>query len=153
MRRIISLIMVLLPILIICGCTQPVSSEDNELKSISGTWRITEFIGTTNIYTDEENENDVVGKTLIIGKDGVYYGGEKVIDEPKINISYATYDEILFTWKTNPEIFGISEGQTIKIIDIIDKNSDDVVSLTVMNNNEMAYYRYSKYYKIVRNNT
>jgi hypothetical protein len=63
--------------------SEPVISFD----MLSGTWLISDFLGTSYIHTDEEDEEDVVNKEIKIGKNDVYYGTEKIINGSEVNVS------------------------------------------------------------------
>ena len=71
-----------------------------------------------------------------------------------MEISLITYDDIWANGTTNPEILGITEGKVYYDLSI--KEEDDKLGgmwLIEINENEYVYYRYSKFYKIIRDNT
>ena len=125
--------------------------EESMFDTIFGDWVVSEFLGTLGVHTDEENENDVVGGKMQIGIDGIYVGDQVIIKKPRLKTSQITYDDFFLLFNSSPDILGIEADKIYDRFGIFDEESQfDVVSLIKVNDNELIYYRYTKFYKLTR---
>jgi len=121
------------------------------LEFLSGVWVVKEFVGTANVHSDEEDNTEVIGNELIISEDEVDYASEIVFDNPVFISSTATYEDILITWRTNPEILGMGENTIYNVAIISDAmNELSIIRLYIIDQNHVVYNSFGKYYRLER---
>ena len=108
---------------------------------------VSEFLGVSDVHTEDENEDDVIGKEMKIGTDGIYYNSSMIADEPIFTVSLITYDDLLINHRTNPNMLRIEEGSIYKMISISDasNNKAGLIQLILIEDHQIIYYRLSKY--------
>ena len=121
-----------------------------DFETNAGEWTITQFIGTAGVHANYENENEVVGKTIIIDTDSIYYDNRILISAPILEVSLITSDHFILHYRANPETLGFHAGNNYYTFRITGQNMEFGMTLYQQNEEEFVYFRKGKFYKMIR---
>lgn len=123
-----------------------IKKNTGQLEPYVGEWVIEEYLGHTFIYSNEADEDEIVGQTFIISKDGIdCWKGS--IQSPVFDISEID-SSVLGKRRISPDTLGLDEDGVYKEVIVKDESDNGTFGFQfiVKDENTLIYEDVAKYF-------